>query len=101
MKDICFLSFLLLVACEPKVHLEIRPECDVATPEHRAWIIDCAKAANPMSDEEGEDLVIQCERTAVRLFCPRVLFAVYEGGWSYRCDQSNAPAPCRRKDAAP
>ena len=33
------------------------------------FIIDCAKAANPMSDEEGEDLVLQCERTSNALFC--------------------------------
>lgn len=33
------------------------------------FIIDCAKAANPMSDEEGEDLVKQCEKTSESLFC--------------------------------
>ena len=36
------------------------------------FIINCAKAANPMSDEEGEDLVIQCERTSRHLFCDEV-----------------------------
>ena len=36
------------------------------------FIINCAKAANPMSDEEGEDLVIQCERTSRNLFCDEV-----------------------------
>lgn len=36
------------------------------------FIIDCAKAANPMSDEEGEDLVHQCERTSEDLFCEHV-----------------------------
>ena len=36
------------------------------------FIINCAKAANPMSDEEGEDLVIQCERTSYDLFCDEV-----------------------------
>ena len=44
--------------------------CDV---ESRAkFIINCAKAANPMSDEEGEDLVKQCEKTSVNLFCKTV-----------------------------
>ena len=41
--------------------------CD--NPKKAKFIIDCAKAANPMSDEEGEDLVAQCERTATNLFC--------------------------------
>lgn len=36
------------------------------------FVIDCAKAANPMSDEEGEDLVLQCERTSNALFCEYV-----------------------------
>ena len=36
------------------------------------FIINCAKAANPMSDEEGEDLVKQCERTSYGLFCEYV-----------------------------
>ena len=36
------------------------------------FIINCAKAANPMSDEEGEDLVIQCERTSRHLFCDEI-----------------------------
>ena len=36
------------------------------------FIINCAKAANPMSDEEGEDLVIQCERTSHNLFCDEI-----------------------------
>lgn len=36
------------------------------------FIIDCAKAANPMSDEEGEDLVLQCDRTSRVLFCEEV-----------------------------
>lgn len=33
------------------------------------FVLECAKAANPHSDEEGEDLVLQCERTALHLFC--------------------------------
>lgn len=34
------------------------------------FILQCARNANPMSDEEGEDLVIQCERTGLRTICP-------------------------------
>ena len=36
------------------------------------FILNCAKAANPMSDEEGEDLVKQCEKTSYDLFCEYV-----------------------------
>jgi hypothetical protein len=36
------------------------------------FIINCAKAANPMSDEEGEDLVEQCQRTSYDLFCEQI-----------------------------
>jgi hypothetical protein len=40
--------------------------------EKRAsFIIECAEAANPKSDEEGEDLVAQCEYTSRNLFCTR------------------------------
>ena len=41
------------------VHMEKVPailKCD--NPKRAKFIIDCAKAANPMSDEEGEDLVL-------------------------------------------
>lgn len=33
------------------------------------FIINCAKAANPMSDEEGEDLVKECNKVSYQLFC--------------------------------
>lgn len=33
------------------------------------FVVDCARAGNPMSDEEGEDLVEQCDKTAFRIFC--------------------------------
>jgi len=39
------------------------------TEKRAKFIINCAKAANPMSDEEGEDLVKQCAITAENLFC--------------------------------
>lgn len=35
------------------------------------FIIKCAEAANPRSDEEGEDLVEQCEMTSYNLFCEK------------------------------
>jgi len=35
-------------------------------------IIACAKAANPMSDEEGEDLVKECRYTMKDVLCHRI-----------------------------
>lgn len=44
--------------------------CSPETAERRAtFIVQCSTAANPHSDEEGEDLVSQCETTATNLFC--------------------------------
>lgn len=40
--------------------------------ELASFIIKCSEAANPKSDEEGEDLVIQCERTGINTLCPAV-----------------------------
>jgi len=36
------------------------------------FIIDCSRAANPMSDEKGEDLVEQCERSGRITICEEV-----------------------------
>lgn len=47
-----------------------KEECN--TKLQAKFIIDCAKAANPMSDEEGEDLVAECRKTAYYLYCERV-----------------------------
>ncbi len=32
------------------------------------FIVACAAAANPLSDEEGEDLVVECKHTARELY---------------------------------
>ena len=40
--------------------------------ELASFIIKCSEAANPKSDEEGEDLVIQCERTGINTLCQTV-----------------------------
>jgi hypothetical protein len=68
-------------------------------PEMAAFIIECARAANPHSDEEGEDLVAQCERTGHRLFatsrtriCIRDRFHEDEIEWP--CGRG--PAECQR-----
>lgn len=68
-------TFLLLAlalsGCGDSLKVEPFERCTVPA-EHRdallKFVIDCAKAANPMSDEEGEDLVQQCERTGAKAF---------------------------------
>jgi hypothetical protein len=46
--------------------------CKKNNDKRAEFIINCAKAANPMSDEEGEDLVKQCQETSRDLFCEQV-----------------------------
>jgi hypothetical protein len=59
-----------LLACEP--HREAVKECvEIDRAAASAFVVKCAEAANPKSDEEGEDLVAQCEETARRLHCVR------------------------------
>lgn len=55
-------------ACAPEVIVETEA-APTAAERHAAaeMVIRCAAAANPHSDEEGEDLVAQCERTARRI----------------------------------
>lgn len=47
-----------------------RLNCDQE--KRSVFILNCAKAANPMSDEEGEDLVKQCEDTSKNIFCEKI-----------------------------
>lgn len=74
--SILFLAtFLVLIACEKNTTTQIyRPTCLLFDERrHLAdFVIECARAANPMSDEEGEDLVKQCENTGTRIVCPEV-----------------------------
>ena len=53
-----------------------------------AFIIKCAEAANPLSDEEGEDLVYQCERTGENVICPFVTMCEDDSDVGYN------PKPC-------
>ena len=38
------------------------------------FIINCAKAANPLSDEEGEDLVYECAKQGNNIYCHQEYF---------------------------
>ena len=77
--------------------------CDtVEAREAATFVIECSKAANPMSDEEGEDLVAQCHATARELFCSERWRVVspWEDGISASCDDvakgSDEQKACRR-----
>lgn len=66
---------IVLSACAPeadRITFVSEPHCTEATDKAALsdFIVQCAKAANPLSDEEGEDLVAQCEHTGVRTVCP-------------------------------
>lgn len=54
------------------------------------FIVECSKAANPMSDEEGEDLVSQCEQTAIKLY-GRTVYYIYDKGRHY-CESIDVDA---------
>ncbi len=64
-------------------------DCSENKSEVAKFIVDCAKAANPMSDEEGEDLVEACDKSAKSIFCKEV------NGFCYRTNgRSSAFKPC-------
>ena len=74
-KKLIFFLTIVLCGCEPKgIDLEkvsYRPVCltEESKTKLAKFIVDCAKSANPMSDEEGEDLVKQCELTGKETIC--------------------------------
>ncbi len=60
---------LVLMGCEPNIfkdNIVICPEDPTALAE---FILVCAKNANPLSDEEGEDLVKECRFSGIKVFC--------------------------------
>lgn len=71
-----------------EVRLEPKPDC-TSNPEVRKqlaeFVLTCAKNANPLSDEEGEDLVAQCQKTGTQVVCPVTMSHV-----TYNCDGMGA-----------
>ena len=64
------IAALILVACESEPQQKAEPVlCKPDTEKLQTWMLECIKNGNPKSDEEPEDLVLQCEATAVRMFC--------------------------------
>ena len=70
-----------LAGCGIKRWAETRHERICSTPDERgalaAGILACVKNGNPMSDEEGEDLVKQCELSMTNTVCPERRVMVY------------------------
>lgn len=95
MKYPLFLSVALcLAACvdppPPVPRITFDRHCSMEQSERVAkFIVDCAEAANPKSDEEGEDLVEQCEETAKNVLCPEVAFVS-----SGKSEDYSLPKPC-------
>lgn len=77
---IMLLALVALSSCSSReAVLHIR-HCETPTDEHRAWVSQCIKDTNPMSDEDPEDMIEQCAATATHLFCPLVKQALWVQG---------------------
>src|SRR4030095_7934578 len=63
------LLVLVLAACNvyPDHAIRYDEDCE-ASPGQAEWVLQCITNGNPMSDEEGEDLVDQCELSSRKLF---------------------------------
>ena len=102
MRNAAIACMLLLVGCPPP---EPEPPSHYVThrkampPEMREryarFVVECATAANPRSDEEGEDLVQQCEDTGFRVLGEqRKLCIRRQDGRSWACSTVSA-GPCK------
>lgn len=60
MTNYCIVIGLLLVGCDDGVPAHFKKECVTSNSTAQSCMIECARAANPHSDEEGEDLVREC-----------------------------------------
>lgn len=77
---------LALLACDKTPPRPLH-HCDPTEGQRVAdFVIKCAEAANPNSDEEGEDLVAQCQATGIKLLCPLVETCIYKNGWPEPCN---------------
>ncbi len=95
MKYTLILLTVLFVGCEKVSFVErTTPYCleEKDRDKLAKFVVDCSTAANPKSDEEGEDLVAQCEKMGVASICPMTKMCRYEGrGWSgvwTTCDEA-------------
>lgn len=74
---------LALIACN-EGPVKIDSVCRVhptQQTEAKECLVQCAEAANPMSDEEGEDLVTQCEESCTNIYCWSRWRYLQDGRW--------------------
>jgi len=103
MKYIILISLLVVGCSKPSVEIRrsTRNECTTIEQKREvaAFILKCAEAANPKSDEEGEDLVIECRRTGLSVLCPtqEVCQTVSESGGFFLANHTNYGdwGPCK------
>jgi hypothetical protein len=76
MKMIYLIAVAFLCGCGDQTYMRIENECPPGDKALVSFILTCAKNANPLSDEEGEDLVLQCEHTGKRVVCPQKKYFV-------------------------
>ena len=81
MKYLALVIALAVTGCTPDFTVDTTQSIKGST-EAAEWIIKCAEAANPLSDEEGEDLVYGCAHTAKSIY-GNTIYHVYRGG--YQC----------------
>lgn len=76
MKHTILFLLVTLTGCgdHPRTpRLIYKPDCSPQETEKLAnWMLECIKRANPKSDEEPEDWILQCERTGKRTLCSSV-----------------------------
>ncbi len=78
MKIILLLA-ILLTACDVAEINQTKEKyvCDDTTKAERTkFILTCIAAANPMSDEEPEDWIRECNDVAIKNICPKVTFLI-------------------------
>jgi hypothetical protein len=81
MKKLIFTLIVLISGCdsEPYTAEMDLTDCSGLADKVSEFILACAKAANPMADEEGEDLVRQCQITGEQVLCPKRRYIVTKG----------------------
>lgn len=79
---------LTALACTERRWTEVRHERACVTDKERAEltaaVLTCVKNGNPMSDEEGEDLVAECRFSMAVVVCPerRAMVYIRETSWA-------------------
>ncbi len=92
MKYLLALALLVVGGCVAREPSNWEVRCVEPGPEAAACMIECARAANPMSDEEGEDLVAECARRCTTFTCERKPLHYWESGEGWRnCEYAAGP----------